>query len=71
MLSAIDELPEEAELYYRAAIYQILAGKYKEALLYLETALILDYDQHEIMFLYFKDIERQKAIFRIIEQYKK
>jgi tetratricopeptide (TPR) repeat protein len=71
MLSAIDELPEESELYYRASIYLIKAGKYREAFNYLETGLILNFDGHEIMFEYFKNLETQKAIYRIIEQYQK
>ena len=71
MLSAIDAMPEEAELYYRAAIYFIKSGRYKEAFNYLETGLILNYEGHEIMFEYFKNLDTQKAIFRIIEQYRK
>jgi tetratricopeptide (TPR) repeat protein len=70
MLSAIDVMPEEAELYYRAAIYLIKAVKFKEAFGYLETALVLSYEGHELMFEYFKSLETQKAIFKIIEQYK-
>ena len=71
MLSAIDQMPEESELYYRAAVYFIKSGRYKEAFNYLETGLILNYEGHEIMFEYFKNLDTQKAIFRIIEQYRK
>jgi tetratricopeptide (TPR) repeat protein len=71
MLSAIDELPEEADFYYRSAIFLIKAGQFKEAFHFLESGLILDYDQHVIMFEYFPNLETQKAIFKLIQQYKK
>jgi tetratricopeptide (TPR) repeat protein len=71
MLSAIDELPEEADFYYRSAIFLIKAGQFKEAFHFLESGLILDYDQHIIMFEYFPNLETQKAIFKLIQQYKK
>ena len=68
--AAIDEMPEEADLYYRMAVYQIHAGTYREALLNLETGLTLDYDSHVQLFDFFPDLEKQKALFRIIEQYR-
>jgi tetratricopeptide (TPR) repeat protein len=71
MLSAIDELPEEAELYYRSAIFLIKAGQFKEAFHFLETGLVLDYDKHVLIFDYFPNLETQKAIFKLIQQYKK
>jgi tetratricopeptide (TPR) repeat protein len=71
MLSAIDELPEEAELYYRSAIFLIKAAQFKEAFHFLESGLMLDYDKHVIMFDYFPNLETQKAIFKLIQQYKK
>jgi hypothetical protein len=46
-------------------------GKYKQAFQYLETALTLDFDKHLILFDYFPELETQKALFRIIEQFKK
>ncbi len=70
VMSAMEQMPEEAELYYRASIYLIKAGKYQEAFNYLETGLTINYDVHEIMFEYFPDLEAQKAIYRIIDQYK-
>ena len=71
MLSAIDELPEEAELYYRSAIFLIKAGQFKEAFHFLESGLLLDYEKHVIMFDYFPNLDTQKAIFKLIQQYKK
>jgi tetratricopeptide (TPR) repeat protein len=67
----INFLPEEAELYYRNAVYLIKEGKYKEAFLFLENGLTLDYDKHVVLFEFFKELETQKALFRIIDQYKK
>ncbi|MBC7891571.1 MAG: hypothetical protein H7Y12_05095, partial [Sphingobacteriaceae bacterium] len=69
--SGIDELPEEAILYYQAVIYLINEGQYREAFLYLETGLVLDYDKHTLLFDYFTNLETQKALYRIIEQYRK
>jgi hypothetical protein len=31
----------------------------------------LDYDKHEIIFEYFPNMETQKAIYKLIQQYKK
>ena len=68
--AAIDEMSEEADLYYRMAVYQIHAGQYREALVNLEIGLTLDYDAHEQLFDFFPDLEKQKALYRIIEQYR-
>lgn len=66
----IEELPTEAELHYRAVVYFIAAGLYREALAYLENALILDFDRHTLLFDFFEDLEKQKMLFKIIEQYR-
>jgi len=71
MLSAIDEFPELAELYYRCAIFLIKGGQFKEAFHFLESGLLLDYDKHEIIFEFFPNLDTQKAIFKLIQQYKK
>ena len=67
----IDETPEEADLYYRAVLYLIQAGHFKEAFINLETALTLDYDGHVQLYEYFTNLETQKALHKIIEQYRK
>ena len=67
----IDELPEEAELYYYATAYLINAGKYKEAFQYLENALLLGYDQHPMLFEFFPELETQKALYKIIDQHRR
>jgi len=71
ILAGIEELPEDAELYYWAVIYLINAGKYKEAFNYLENALILDFEKHHVLFEYFPRLETQKALYKIIDQYRK
>ena len=65
----IDELPEDASLYYRAVVYLIKASKYKEAFLYLENALTLDFEKHAELFEFFPELETQKAIMKIIDQF--
>ena len=69
--SGIEELPESSELYYRLTAYLISAGKYKEAFHYLENALILNFDNHKVLFDFFPRLETQKALFKIIDQYRK
>ncbi len=67
---AIEELPEESELYYRATAYLIEAGKYKEAFNYLENALVLNFDNHKSLLEFFPKLETQKALFKVINQFK-
>ena len=69
--SGISDMPEEPDLYYRSAIYLIHAGHYREALIQLEAALSLDYDAHVQLFEFFPELEKQKALYKIIQQYKK
>ncbi|WP_394347711.1 tetratricopeptide repeat protein [Mangrovivirga cuniculi] len=70
MEEAIDELPEEAELYYRMTIYLFCEGKYQEAFNYLENALVLDFEKHTVLYEFFPKLETQKALFKIIEQFR-
>jgi hypothetical protein len=37
----------------------------------LEAALSLDYDGHVQLFEFFPELEKQKALYKIIQQYKK
>ena len=67
----IDHLPEEPDLYYYTCAYMILSGNYNEAFIYLETGLTLDYDKHILLFEFFPKLETQKALHKIIEQYRK
>jgi tetratricopeptide (TPR) repeat protein len=70
ILDALEELPDEAELFYRLACYLITKGNLKEAFIYLENALILNYEMHTVLFEFFQDLETQKALVRIIDQYR-
>ncbi|MEJ0033265.1 MAG: tetratricopeptide repeat protein [Bacteroidota bacterium] len=67
----LDELPEESELYYRITAYLIEAGQFKEAFNYLENALILNFEGHSALFDFFPKAETQKALFKIIDQFRK
>ncbi len=67
----ISDLPAEADLYYRSVVYLIHAGQYRESLIQLEAALSLDYDAHVQLFEFFPELEKQKALYKIIQQYKK
>lgn len=68
--SGIEELPDNAELYYQAVAYMITAGLLKEALIYLENALLLDYEMHTMLFEFFEDdLQVQKAIFKLVKHF--
>jgi len=71
ILDALDELPDQAELYYRLSCYLVVKGNLKEAFIYLENALILNFDMHTIVFEFFQDLEIQKAMMRVIDQFRK
>jgi tetratricopeptide (TPR) repeat protein len=70
ILEGIDELPIEAELWYRAVVYALGSGRYKDALNYLENALLLDFEKHTVLFDFFTEIETQKTLFKLIEQFR-
>jgi tetratricopeptide (TPR) repeat protein len=71
LLTGMEERPDEAIFFYRLTAYLISAGKYKEAFNYLENALILDFEGHTALYEFFPKLETQKALFRIIEQFRK
>lgn len=71
LLQGLDELPDEADLYYRMTVYLIEAGRFKEAFNYLENALILNFEGHATLYEFFPQLETQKALFKIIEQFRK
>ena len=68
---AIDESPGESILYYRLVIYLMDAGKYKESINVLESALSLNFDNHEVLFDFIPNFETQSALIRVINQYRK
>ncbi|MBV6645413.1 MAG: tetratricopeptide repeat protein, partial [Cyclobacteriaceae bacterium] len=65
------ELQDNADLMYRSVVYLISQGKYKEAFNRLEMSLVLDFDAHEQLFEFFPNLQTQKALFKIIDQYRK
>jgi hypothetical protein len=67
----LGEIPNESDFLYRMAVYQIEDGKFKEAFNYLENALILDFEGHRMLFDFFPKPETQKALFKIIDQFRK
>lgn len=66
----LEELPDEASLFYQAVIYLIEKGQYKLAFTYLEKGLFLDYEGHTVLYDHFPKLETQKALYKIIQQYK-
>ena len=67
----LDELPETAELHYRLTAYYMASGMHKEALKSLENALALNFEKHTDLLEFFTDLKVQKALFKIIEKYRK
>jgi tetratricopeptide (TPR) repeat protein len=68
--SALNEMPDMAELYYRATAYLLALGRYKEAYNHLENALMLDYERHVDLLEFIPKLETQKALFKIIDQFR-
>jgi hypothetical protein len=64
------ETPDEPQLIYRQIAYMLSMGRYKEALQSLEVALSTHYEHHTLLYEFFEDLEVQKALFRLIQQYK-
>ena len=66
----LNECPDNAEMYYRGVVYLIGSGSYKNAINRLETALMLDFEGHEVLFDFFPNLPTQKALYRIIDQFR-
>ena len=66
----IDESPEAAELYYRMTAYLISQGNYKEGFIFLENALVLNFEKHTLLFEFFPELETQKSLIKIIDQFR-
>jgi tetratricopeptide (TPR) repeat protein len=71
LMQGFEDNPEDAEFFYRVTVYLIEAGRFKEAFNYLENALLLDFDAHTTLFDFFPKLETQKALYKIIEQFRK
>ncbi len=70
IINALNEMPDQADLYYRATAYLLALGKYKEAYNHLENALILDFEKHNELLEFIPKLETQKALFKIIDQFR-
>lgn len=68
---AIEENPGESLFYYRLVVYLLDAGKYKEAINVLESALSMNFDNHDVLFDFIPKFETQSALIRVINQFKK
>jgi tetratricopeptide (TPR) repeat protein len=69
--AGLSELPRNGDLLYRMATYYISDRKYKDAFHYLELALIIDFEGHLQLYDFFPNLSTQKALFKVIEQYRK
>jgi hypothetical protein len=58
-------------MYYRLFFYQYIIGKIKDALSQLETALLLFYDQKNLIFEYLPELENSKDILDLISSFNK
>ncbi len=70
IFQGIEDNPGEAILLYRVCAYLMKAGRYKQAFTYLENALILDFDKHVELLEFFSDLETQKALIKVIDQFR-
>jgi tetratricopeptide (TPR) repeat protein len=68
--NGLEENPTEPSLYYRSVAYFIAAGKYKEGLAYLENGLILNFEKHQELFEFYPNLQNQKMLLKIIDQYR-
>ena len=48
----------------------MLFQKYKQSFTYLENPLILDYNKHVELLEFYTDLETQKALMKVIDQFR-
>jgi len=70
MKDGLDIFPTEAVLHYRLVVYLFVKGNYKEAFVYLENALTLNFDAYVSMYEFHPELERQTVLFKLIDQYR-
>ena len=68
--NGINELPKESILYYRLVIYLLKAGRYKESISVLESALSINFNNHYILFDFLPELNQNSGFYRIINQFK-
>ena len=52
-------------------VYLLDDGKYKEAINVLESALSINFENHDVLFDFIPKFETQSALIRVINQFKK
>ena len=67
----IVEIPRESLFYYRLVVYLLDDGKYKDAINVLESALSINFENHDVLFDFIPKFETQSALIRVINQFKK
>lgn len=70
IMEGLEDMPDNSEMQYRVVCYLIAAGQYQEAVKFLEIALALNYEQHKILFEFFPRLEVQKALQKLINQFR-
>jgi tetratricopeptide (TPR) repeat protein len=70
VMEGLEDMPDNSEMQYRVVCYLIAAGQYQEAVKFLELALALNYEQHTILFEFFPRAEVQRALQKLINQFK-
>ena len=64
------ENSDNSNLYYRAAAYCLLLSRFHDFLMYLEYALLIDYDGYEDIVNFFSfDLAYQKFVYRYIRKF--
>ncbi len=61
---------QATELYYQCAAYAYEAGLREKGLLYLENALLLDFDGHYLLFHIDPSLRYEPSVMSVIEQYR-
>ena len=62
---------ENADFHYGMAYYHLMAGKPKESLRILNTALSMDYDGHKRLFMTFPEARNHPIVLDLIASFKK
>ncbi len=70
LTQGIEFQPHKVELYYRMTVYLLNSGQLKEANLFLEKALQLDFDLHPVLFDYQPELKNNMNILDLIELYR-
>ena len=70
IFAALDMLEDDADLMYICFVYLVKAGRKSEGFEYLERALSIDFQKHELLFDLYPEFENQTAASLMIEQFR-